>query len=115
LCFLLCYSFASFSQRLNQEDVMSKLNLANRYWQENNKPTLWSFWDVAAYHTGNMELYKLTQNKTYRNYSEAWAAHNEWKGAKSDNKAEWKYSYGEKTIMCFLEIGKPVFKPISIF
>lgn len=96
LCFLLCYSFASFSQRLNQEDVMSKLNLANRYWQENNKPTLWSFWDVAAYHTGNMELYKLTQNKTYRNYSEAWAAHNEWKGAKSDNKAEWKYSYGEK-------------------
>src|SRR5690606_42044493 len=35
LCFLLCYSFASFSQRLNKEDVMSKLNLANVYWQEN--------------------------------------------------------------------------------
>ena len=36
--------------------------------------------------TGNPECYA---------YSEAWAEHNEWKGAKSDNKEEWKYSYGE--------------------
>jgi len=96
ICFLLLYSSALFSQRLNKEDVMSKLNLVNNYWQENNKPTVWSFWDIAAYHTGNMELYKLTRNETYRAYSEAWAEHNAWKGAKSASKTEWKYSYGEK-------------------
>ena len=53
------------------------------------------FWDNAAYHTGNMEVFFLTGNPECYAYSEAWAEHNEWKGAKSDNKEEWKYSYGE--------------------
>ena len=45
-------------------------------------PEVRSFWDNAAYHTGNMEAYFLTGNENYRAYSEAWAIHNEWKGAK---------------------------------
>ncbi|PRD56511.1 BNR-4 repeat-containing protein [Sphingobacterium gobiense] len=96
ICFLILFSSAYGSHRLTTDDVLSKLNLANSYWQEHHKPTAWAFWDVAAYHTGNMELYKLTRDEAYRAYSEAWAEHNEWKGAKSDDKANWKYSYGEK-------------------
>ena len=42
-----------------------------------------------------MEAYFLTKKPEYLDYSKAWAEHNEWKGAKSDNKADWKYSYGE--------------------
>jgi rhamnogalacturonyl hydrolase YesR len=43
-----------------------------------------------------MEVYALTGNEDYKNYSHTWSEHNQWKGAKSGNKAEWKYSYGEK-------------------
>ena len=67
----------------------------NNYWQANHPEHGRSFWDNAAYHTGNMEAYFLTKKPEYLDYSKAWAEHNEWKGAKSDNKADWKYSYGE--------------------
>jgi rhamnogalacturonyl hydrolase YesR len=67
----------------------------NGYWQSNHPPQQRAFWDEAAYHTGNMEVYALTKNEAYRKYSEAWAEHNGWKGAKSNNKEEWKYNYGE--------------------
>lgn len=77
------------------EEVRKIIDKVNTYWQTHNKPEVRSFWDNAAYHTGNMEAYFLTGNETYRAYSEAWATHNEWKGAKSNNKAEWRYSYGE--------------------
>lgn len=77
------------------QGVRSIIDKVNMYWQNNNKPEVRSFWDNAVYHTGNMEAYFLTGNETYRAYSEAWAQHNEWKGAKNANKAKWKYSYGE--------------------
>ncbi|MBE8721515.1 glycoside hydrolase family 88/105 protein [Sphingobacterium pedocola] len=95
VCFLL-FSSAVFSQRISKKDVLSKLHLANTYWQSNHAPEKWAFWDIAAYHTGNMEAYKLTKKKEYVDYSTKWAVFNQWKGAKSDNKSEWKYSYGEK-------------------
>lgn len=91
--FLLCGPI--FGQHTTKEDVLKKLHLANRYWQTHHKPQVWAFWDQAAYHTGNMELYKLTGEKDYLAYSEAWAKHNEWKGAKSDDRRKWKYNYGE--------------------
>ncbi|NTE03120.1 glycoside hydrolase family 88 protein [Agrobacterium tumefaciens] len=78
-----------------KEAVLAQLNLANQYWQAKNKPQVRAFWDHAAYHTGNMELYQLTKNEAYRKYAEDWAEHNEWMGAKSANKSEWKYNYGE--------------------
>ena len=67
----------------------------NGYWQRTTPPTETSFWNVAVYHTGNMAAYAVTGNEAYRQYSERWAEHNQWKGAKSDNKAEWKLTYGE--------------------
>ena len=76
-------------------DVLADLTRANDYWQRNHAPQQWAFWDVAAYHTGNMAAYALTRNSAYRDYSTAWAEHNRWRGADSDNRAEWKYSYGE--------------------
>lgn len=79
----------------SKADVAAIIKKVNTYWQTNQSPQQRSFWDVAAYHTGNMEAYFITGDERYRRYSEDWAVHNQWKGAKSDNKSEWKYSYGE--------------------
>ena len=78
-----------------KEAVLNIIDQVNNYWQSNNPVHGRSFWDNAAYHTGNMEAYFLTKNPIYLRYSEDWAEHNEWKGAKSDDKENWKYSYGE--------------------
>ncbi|WP_461139432.1 glycoside hydrolase family 88/105 protein [Spirosoma pomorum] len=75
--------------------VLETIQRVNDHWQTTNPTHGRAFWDNAAYHTGNMEAYFLTKNDAYRAYSEAWAEHNQWKGAKSDDKANWKYSYGE--------------------
>lgn len=77
------------------KEVVDIIYKVNNYWQEQNPKHGRSFWDNAAYHTGNMEAFFLTGDTAFMDYSKAWAEHNEWKGAKSDNKAEWKYSYGE--------------------
>ena len=79
----------------NKEDVLKIISKVNEYWQSNNLPQQRAFWDVAAYHTGNMEAYSITKNETYRKYSETWADHNEWKGAKSTDTTKWQYKYGE--------------------
>ncbi|WP_229256918.1 glycoside hydrolase family 88/105 protein [Duganella lactea] len=79
----------------SEQEVVGIINKVNNYWQQREKPQQWSFWDIAAYHTGNMEAYKITGNPVWRKYSEDWAIHNQWQGAKSNNKAEWKYRYGE--------------------
>ncbi|MDH6342633.1 rhamnogalacturonyl hydrolase YesR [Parabacteroides sp. PFB2-12] len=78
------------------EAIIEIIHKVNNYWQTNNPQHGNAFWHRAAYHTGNMEAYKLTQKPEYLAFSEAWAIHNEWKGAKSDNKEEWRYSYGER-------------------
>ena len=85
------YSQASFTK----SETLRVIDKVNAYWQQNNPKHGRSFWDNAAYHTGNMEVYFLTGNENYLRYTEEWAKHNEWKGAKSNNKNEWKYSYGE--------------------
>lgn len=78
------------------QEVRNIIDKVNTYWQKNNKPQVRSFWDNAAYHTGNMEAYFLTGNPEYLAYSEAWANYNKWMGAKSRNKSEWRYKqYGE--------------------
>ena len=88
--------FASALAKPSEAGQVRKIiDKVNQHWQAANSPEVRSFWDNAAYHTGNMEAYFLTGNEAYRAYSEAWATYNEWKGAKSDNRSEWKYSYGE--------------------
>lgn len=76
-------------------EVLACIQKANHYWQSNNTKPGWAFWDVAAYHTGNMAAYKLTNNQSYKAYSQKWAEKNKWMGASSNNKSEWKYNYGE--------------------
>ncbi len=78
-----------------KEEVLSIIQQVNNYWQKNNPVHGRAFWDNAAYHTGNMEAYFVTKNPEYLKFSEDWATHNEWKGAKSNDKSKWKYTYGE--------------------
>ena len=75
------------------KDVIRKVNT---YWQTNNKAEVRSFWDNAAYHTGNMEVYKLLKDQQMLDYSIRWAEHNRWQGATETDPAKWKYKqYGE--------------------
>lgn len=78
------------------QKVVDMIVRVNDYWQAHNTPYCRGFWDNAAYFTGNMEVYKLTGKAAYYDYSDKWCRHNEWKGAKSNNKKNWKYAtYGE--------------------
>ena len=86
---------ACASPKDEAKEIVDIIYKVNNYWQTQNPEHGRSFWDNAAYHTGNMEAFFLTGDSDFMNYSKAWAEHNQWKGAKSDNKAEWKYSYGE--------------------
>lgn len=85
-----------YSRSFNKKEVEGFIEKVNTYWQNTHPDPGNAFWDNAAYHTGNMEAYRITQNDKFRAYSENWAARNNWKGATSDNKATWKYKYGEK-------------------
>ena len=76
-------------------EVLSVINQVNTYWQTNNSPETRPFWDNAAYHTGNMEVYFLTGNEEQLAYTKRWAEYNKYCGATSNNKEEWRYSYGE--------------------
>lgn len=78
-----------------KKEVKDIVVTVNDYWQKTNPTPGKAFWDVAAYHTGNMAALKLTGKQEYLKYSEDWAAHNQWMGAKSTDKANWKYKYGE--------------------
>lgn len=80
----------------SSQSVLDIIYKVNRYWQSTHPQPGWAFWDVAAYHTGNMEVYSLTRDTAFRKYSEDWAAHNQWMGAKSNNRADWKHTYGER-------------------
>ena len=81
---------------IKKSEVEVVLKKVNDYWQAQNPNHGNAFWHHAAYHTGNMEAYKVTGVEKYKDYSESWAIHNKWMGAQSRDKAKWKYSYGEK-------------------
>ena len=101
-------------------DVLSTIEAVNQQWQEshplfaaadtfyttdpdhewtfrpytNNSP----FWDNAAYHTGNMEVCKLSDElrDRFMPYSLTWAEAAQWMGATSGDTAAWRYTYGER-------------------
>ncbi|PHR99276.1 MAG: family 88 glycosyl hydrolase [Leeuwenhoekiella sp.] len=75
--------------------VLAIIEKVNTHWQETHPEPASAFWHPAAYQTGNIEAYKVTGNQDFLNYATAWAEHNEWKGAKSEDKSAWKYNYGE--------------------
>jgi len=78
------------------EEVKDIIRKVNTYWQTNNPAEVRAFWDNAAYHTGNIEVYKLLKDQQMLDYSIRWAEHNQWKGATEPDPAKWKYKqYGE--------------------
>ncbi len=78
------------------KDILSTIEKVNDTWQANNTPYCRAFWDNAAYFTGNMEVYRLTNKAEYYQYSDRWCRHNNWRGATSNDKKNWKYqTYGE--------------------
>lgn len=79
----------------SRAEVVAIIDKVNTHWQQTTPAQQWSFWHVAAYHTGNMAAYQVTHNPAYRQYSETWAAHNQWQGAKEPDKTRWQYTYGE--------------------
>jgi len=94
------------ARRWNVQQVKEVITRVNTYWQTNNPAEVRSFWDNAAYHTGNMEVYKLFMKtggqgekesaKQMLDYSIRWAEHNKWQGATETDPAKWKYKqYGE--------------------
>ncbi len=102
LSFIIYYLFfiisaPSFAKQTDEAaTVLDQIIKVNDYWQANNTPYVRSFWDHAAYHTGNMEAYRLTGRADWYAYTDKWCRHNEWKGAKSDDRTNWKYkTYGE--------------------
>ena len=84
------------SRKWDHEQVAALITKVNNYWQANNKPEVRAFWDNAAYHTGNMEVYKMLKDQKMLDYTIRWAEHNDWTGATEANPAKWKYKpYGE--------------------
>lgn len=78
------------------EQVRQVIRKVNTYWQQNNKAEVRAFWDNAAYHTGNIEVYKLMKDDSMLDYSIHWATHNQWQGATEPDPSKWKYKhYGE--------------------
>lgn len=95
IAFIMLSIVSCSSKNEKMEEVVDIINKVNKYWQNNNSYQTNSFWHHAAYHTGNMEVYKVLKNEEFLKFTTNWAEHNEWKGAKSDDKANWRYSYGE--------------------
>jgi len=88
-------SQAAASTTKESAQVREIIAKVNNHWQQTHSPETSPFWHPAAYHTGNMEAYFLTGNEQWLDYSQKWAEHNEWKGARSNDRTKWKYNYGE--------------------
>ena len=100
LCVLGAASAAGKAKKKRQEpkplSTIEMITKVNDYWQQHHSVEVRSFWDEAAYHTGNMEAYKLLGIARWQAYSDAWARHNKWMGAQEKDPSKWKYkTYGE--------------------
>ena len=85
-----------WARQWTTSEVKDIIIRVNTYWQANNPAEVRASWDHAAYHTGNMEVYKLLQDEQMLEYSVRWAEHNQWKGATEPDPKKWKYKqYGE--------------------
>lgn len=88
-------SVDSISGNQTKDGILHIINQVNKHWQAENPQHGDSFWHRAAYHTGNMAAYHVTEDKKYKEFSEVWAEHNQWMGAKEQDKTKWVYNYGE--------------------
>ena len=62
-CFALLSAMASQARSWTGDEVKEVIRRVNTYWQTNNPAEVRAFWDNAAYHTGNMEVYKLLHDQ----------------------------------------------------
>ncbi len=86
------------AQRAAQSTAQTEeiIRRVNSYWQANRPAESHAFWDNAAYHTGNIEVYRTLHDTAMLAYSTRWAEHNRWCGATEADTAKWKYKdYGE--------------------
>ena len=67
------------AKKWTPDEIKDMIRKVNIYWQTNNPAEVRSFWDNAAYHTGNIEVYKLLQDQQMLDYSIRWAEHNQWR------------------------------------
>lgn len=69
-----------FVSRLSYDEVMSQLKKANDYWIGQNLTVYdeTNPWDVAVFHTGNMQAYYMTGDEAYRSYSTLWSDVHSW-------------------------------------
>ena len=96
LAALLPMALTAEARQWKTGEVKDIIRKVNNYWQANNPAEVRSFWDNAAYHTGNVEVYKLLRDTEMLDYSRRWAEHNNWQGATETDPAKWKYkNYGE--------------------
>ena len=96
IAFMLLLGVCSQAQTWTSGDVEAIIEKVNDTWQAAHPQHERAFWDNAVYHTGNMAAYALLQKQAWADYSEAWAKHNLWQGARETNPAKWKYkNYGE--------------------
>lgn len=91
----LCAAAAPGFAQGGADKVIETIHKVNRHWQQTHTEPGTAFWHNAAYHTGNIEAWKLTGEKDYYDYSVKWAEHNKWAGARGTDRSQWKYSYGE--------------------
>ena len=92
----LLFSLPLSAKTWTADQMKELITRVNTYWQQNNKAETRSFWDPAAYHTGNMEVYKLLKDDKQLDYTRRWAYHNNWSGATEADPSRWKYAnYGE--------------------
>ena len=96
LFIMLISSLCTQARQWTADEVKEVVRRVNTYWQANNPAEVRAFWDNAAYHTGNMEVWKLLHDQDMLDYSIRWAEHNQWQGAREADPSRWKYrNYGE--------------------
>ena len=82
--------------KATQQPPLSTLQIiekVNNHYQHVVSPRVRAFWDDAAYHTGNMEAWKLTGKAQWLEYSDCWARHNQWQGAAGKDQSRWRTAY----------------------
>ncbi len=95
LVFLVALAGCAVPPKDSREDIVAIIDKVNGYWQKNTPAQEWAFWNVATYHTGNLAAWQVTHNDAQLRYTQDWAEHNRWMGARSPDKVQWKYTYGE--------------------
>ena len=96
-------------------EVIEMIHKVNGYWQMNHPEHGRSFWDNAAYHTGNMEVYFLTKKPEYLNIRKSGLSIINGKELSRTIKPAGNTAMEKVTTMYFSEIIRFVFKPMLIY